>query len=476
MYGSEGGTRLEGGAVESWRRWWVLALGSLALSGMIAGFVAAARVPPLHGFFSDGSFFRRLLVVHVDLALIVWLSASLVALLGRLAPPSSRGALRLSECGWFLALGGVLSMLLGAARGGVPVMANYVPVVDEPFFLVGLVSVGVGLAFGLLASLFAPPAPDADRSAWTFARAGAVTMLAALAAFGIAWRMVPEGLGVRARFEQIVWGGGHLMQGGHLALLLAVWAHLASRLRGPSRHPAMLARWGSGWLVMSSLGSLWLYVRGTASPWAVDGFTDWMRWALGPLVVAAVPWARATARGMGDGVSGFSPVLRGVVRGGVGMLALGMGLGLVISGPTTMIPAHYHASIGAVTLAAMGWGLWIFARGGVGRGDVVRWQPRLFAVGQAVFALGFALCGADGMPRKTFGSEQIVLTEAQRAGLLTMGLGGLLALAGGLWFLALGGLWLLRGGGVRPRRRATRLAKAESAVGAGETGVATAGT
>ncbi len=450
----------QGSGTEGWRRWWALALGSLALSGALAGWVALARVPPFNGWFHDGTLFRRLLVVHVDLALVVWLAAALVALLHRLAPVTARPGARLAELGWTLSVTGVVAMVLGASRGGDPVMANYVPVVDDPLFLGGLGLVALGLLGGLLPALLSPPAPDAGRAAWRLARAGAVTMVAAAAAFGLALRLVPDGLSARAHWEQVMWGGGHLMQGAYLALLIAAWAHLADRLGMASPVRGPLASLLGAWLVLGALGAPLLLSQGTASPLAVDGFSDWMRWALTPMVLVAA-WAAWRWRpDAGEHLDATRrTVARRVVRGGAVMLLAGMALGFAISGPNTVVPAHYHASIGAVTLGAMGLGLLVYAEDGLRLGRAVRWQPVLFATGQLVFAAGFALCGADGMPRKTFGAEQQVLTDAQLAGLVTMGVGGLLALAGGLWFLGLGALWARRrasGCAARPVHRPAR--------------------
>lgn len=66
----------------------------------------------------------------------------------------------------------------------------------------------------------------------------------------------------------------------------------------------------------------------------------------------------------------------------------------------------------------------------------------MFGVGQAVFAVGFALAGAHGMARKAYGAEQHIRTTAETVGLGIMGLGGLMAVSGGLVFLwIVGAAW-----------------------------------
>jgi cytochrome c oxidase subunit I len=111
-----------------------------------------------------------------------------------------------------------------------------------------------------------------------------------------------------------------------------------------------------------------------------------------------------------------------------------------------LVPAHYHASLGAVTVAFMAAAYFVCAlarrdtraaglRASVWR--AAKWQLALFGVGQTVFALGFALGGVYGLGRKAYAAEQHVRSAGELTGLLVMGLGGLVAVAGGLWFLFL---------------------------------------
>jgi heme/copper-type cytochrome/quinol oxidase subunit 1 len=110
------------------------------------------------------------------------------------------------------------------------------------------------------------------------------------------------------------------------------------------------------------------------------------------------------------------------------------------------VPAHYHASLGAVTVAFMAAAYFVCDR--VRRADqcsalgervwrTAKWQLMVFGVGQTVFVLGFAIGGAYGLGRKAYAAEQHVRTAGEVWGLIVMGVGGLVAVAGGLWFLFL---------------------------------------
>jgi hypothetical protein len=62
------------------RRWFALAIGSLVIAGLLSLSVVIGRLPVIAGWIGDPLFFKRCLVVHVDLALVVWFYAFLAAL------------------------------------------------------------------------------------------------------------------------------------------------------------------------------------------------------------------------------------------------------------------------------------------------------------------------------------------------------------------------------------------------------------
>ncbi len=105
-----------------------------------------------------------------------------------------------------------------------------------------------------------------------------------------------------------------------------------------------------------------------------------------------------------------------------------------------MVPAHYHASIGGVTAAFMTLSYVVLAALGLSIDTpklkrAASWQPVVYGVGQMVFAAGFAIAGAYGMSRKTYGAEQATRSLAESIGLGVMGIGGLIAVLGGVLFL-----------------------------------------
>lgn len=119
------------------------------------------------------------------------------------------------------------------------------------------------------------------------------------------------------------------------------------------------------------------------------------------------------------------------------LFLLGCLLGSLIRSDSTMVPAHYHGTVGAVTLAYMALGYRLLPAFGapLGGGKLLRWQPPLYGVGLMILALALAWSGSLGVPRKTLHVDVLVQYPAYFAAMGLAGLGGLLAIVGAALFV-----------------------------------------
>jgi heme/copper-type cytochrome/quinol oxidase subunit 1 len=131
--------------------------------------------------------------------------------------------------------------------------------------------------------------------------------------------------------------------------------------------------------------------------------------------------------------------LRGAALCSMGLFAAGGLAGFLIRGSNTMIPAHYHGAIVAVTLGLMGLVYFVLPRIGkpITLPRAAHWQPYLYAAGQLMHMSGLAWSGGHGVQRKVAGSAQGLEGLAEFAGMGLMGLGGLVSVAGGVLFLVI---------------------------------------
>ena len=422
-------------------RWLALALGSLLVAGLLSLSVVLGRLPGLSRLIDDPLFFKRCLVVHVDLALVVWFYAFASALAALRAGPRPGVVASLSFGGAVL---GVLGLIGGGlVRGAAPVLANYVPVIDHPLFLGGLALFFVGVLAFALRTLGAAAAPSAHGLP-ADAGAGVQTCGLALALAAVSWlsatAALPPGLPPHTFYEFSHWGPGHVLQTANVCAMLAVWLWIAGRLAG---RPVLSAR-GARLLFSALLAPHFIMPllswQGALHRTYLEGATLLMRWGIFPVVLCALALVvRHLRRHAPRTASAEAGILRAGLGASMALTLLGFALGACIRGSTTLVPAHYHASLGGVTAAFMTASYLLLSS--LGRKPVAaaraRGQLLCFGVGQAVFALGFGLGGIYGLGRKTYAGEQHVRTLGEQIGLGVMGLGGLAAAVGGVWFLVL---------------------------------------
>ncbi len=435
------GTRIAAG-------WLAVAVASLVLAGVFALVLVVGRLPGIDTLLGDGSFFHRGLVIHVNLSLVVWFYAFVAALFWLL--PSHNREVRWGKLAIGIATFGIIVLLAAfGLRGAEPVLSNYVPAIDHPLFLVALVLFFGGVALGLLGSRLWGPADESAPSLIPPAarpplKAAAVAFFLALTTVVATYVGMPGSLPPISHYEMLFWGGGHVLQFASVAAMLAVWMML---VEGASGQP-VLGRKSSavlfGLYVMPLFAAPLVSLVWGGGPNARLFFTRLMQLGMAPTVVfVLLACLRALARVGSERATLLRDARVWAFAASAILTLLGFVLGLLISGSNTLVPAHYHANIGAVTASFMGITYTLLEPLGlrVLRGRLLRlsrWQPLLFGIGQLVFATGFAMAGAHGMARKAYGAENVAARmHASGAGLVVMGTGGMVAVAGGLTFLGI---------------------------------------
>lgn len=439
--GARGAGEMTGNGTGPARGWFLFAIGSLVLAGLLSLMLVIGRLPFLGWLFTDPLFFKRALVVHVDLSIVVWFQAGTLAFLGlAMGPRLHRGVTAFSLA---LAAAGVIGLLVGALMpGAMPVLSNYVPVIDHPMFFTGLICwfAGAGIFFAL--ALVTPARTDAKAltpGTVIALRASAAANLLAMVTFIGAWRTTPDAV-PSVFYELVFWGGGHVLQAANVATMLALWLLLLHRWTGrallsPASAVALLAA-----LVLPQTIMPPLAFSGTTASTYFSMATYLMRWTIFPVVSVVLGAAVVQVWRCRAGLDWKDYRVVGLA-GSAALTVLGFILGALIRSSTTLVPGHYHCAIGAVTIALMTAAYDFCAK--VAPEGLAQEMPRrarlqlmLFGGGQAVFGLGFALAGAYGLGRKQYGVEQHVRSLGEYLGLSVMGLGGIIAVAGGIFFLA----------------------------------------
>ena len=250
---------------------------------------------------------------------------------------------RAAEAEITLSAAGILLMAASPAFGGRPLLYDYLPLIDNPFFFAGLASFFAGIGSTAVRALCA----CVGAGEWIGARrlllgGSAFACVAALAGAGLV--ALRFGGGGAELPVEIAWSLGHGLQVSHLLVLMFSLERLLAptRFRVNPAHPLMN---------LAVFAILACAIAGAAIPllsvelWSRGAYTLLMALAgsLGLFWLLALRWERCAGHPLGS--VGSMAVL---------LFVVGVVLGFSIRENDAMVPAHYHAVIGSITLCLMG--------------------------------------------------------------------------------------------------------------------------
>jgi len=431
--------KVEGERLQVASHWLMIAVGFLLASGVYPLLLALARTTYEMPW---KDFFYTALVLHVDFTVLWWLLA-IAAVFWTLA--SSDKWLGWSKLAMLMVVvGGIFAGIAPLLADANPLTNNYVPMLeDNRFFRKGLVLFGFGIFMLVVRALFTISwkelFTDTDGAmrfgVWSSAVAGLVAIIALVWTF-FAMRELAVPLDGRAYYETLFWAGGHVLQFTHSILLMICWLWLAS---------VCGANVPGGFKSVTGLFLITLLcVLITPWPFLMREVTD-------PEFMSWFVWLMRDGNGIAPFFIGLM-VLWGIMKGAsptrenhhlfmsllfsVGLFALGGILGMFIGESSTLITAHYHGSIVAVTMAFMAMTYYWLPQFGF-RSPNLKWakiQVYTYAVGQFVHIIGLAWGGGHGMKRKVVGTTQDIGVQAFVTPQDLVGLGGVVAVLSGVLF------------------------------------------
>ena len=419
--------------------WLWLGLLSLVFSGLFSLLLVLSRTPYLDGLIPFEDFFHTALVVHVDLSVLVWFLAFAGVFW------SLNASARCAACGWLallLAGAGAAVMTVAPFIGaGNALMSNYIPVLQQPAFLSGLVLFGVGIGVLVLRTLlFAPPVGLSMSGAGAL-RFGLNTAVvaAAMSLIAVIWSYqgMPDFLKGKEYYELLFWGGGHVLQFTHTQLMLVSWLWLASASGATPRISPRVVLFLFAWGLLAVFVTPLIYLGHDVTSIEHRLLFTWQMEFGGSLASLLIGAAVLYGVLNGAGTPPHARAERAALLASLLLFGMGGVIGFMIKGSNVTVPAHYHGCIVGVTLAFMGMTYHLLPRLGfqaVAQRLAV-WQLWIYGGGQLLHIIGLAWSGGYGVQRKTAGAAQELRSIEQIAGMGLMGAGGLIAIIGGLLFL-----------------------------------------
>ncbi len=362
---------------------------ALAIAGIYSIILVVLRTPQINHLISNKDLFKSSLIVHVNLSVLVWLMSIISTFW-------SYGIKEFSLASSFskLAFAGMVLMSIGPFVGeSTAFMNNYVPMLENLSFIVGLTLFGVAVLFFSICTFFlsfydlkAPSSAVCFNGWFKLTSSGmfiSVWICMVLSYFSLAEVSKTVELDQDFFYELLYWSGGHYLQfiysQGFIFALVVL-------LEAATMHKSfMLGIYKALFVINFLFAAIGFY--GHINYEIIDGafkefYTLHMIYAggivpiLGVLILAYDLYLIGISKTQSDDVRPFSISNRNTtnledkaLRGrkifinniatfsaisSIILFALGGFIGALISGVNVTIPAHYHGSIVGISICFMG--------------------------------------------------------------------------------------------------------------------------
>lgn len=416
--------------------WLTFAVAALGLSTLLALALIASRTPGINEQLPGTAFFHTALSLHVNLSVTVWVLSAGSALMIYLTPAAS--TLRSSWVALGAAITGTGLMTISPlVTDALPLSNNYIPVLNNTLFICGLMLFALAIIMTASRTLWRlrPWQAEVSQQALQYAVWGAAAAIL-MAALSAIWALLltPQILPAKPYFEQIFWAPGHILQLANTLLMLSAWLFLADQWQlTPENH----SRWKQLILVLAIVPvfsvPLILFIHPPMSDGFKPAFTELMRWGTW---LAALPIGLLLIKKIIP-MRTLLPVWHNGLILSVLLFIAGIGLGALIRDDNVMVPAHYHGTVGAVTLALMTLSFHLLAQlrpAHLLPETIAGWQLRCYGYGTLLMASGLALSGWLGVARK---QPEAALDNGAQITMIIAGVSGTLAIVGSLLFILL---------------------------------------
>jgi hypothetical protein len=417
--------------------WLLIGLIALAISGLFSIILAVAWHPSVKTAPIFATLFQRSLIAHVNLSITIWFLCCAFLLMSEKRsikiPYLDKSAKILMLL--VIALISITSLLPSA----VPILCNYIPLLNHQLFFVAL---GLTMAATMLKILEFVigiiQQPNLNINTHSNIIISAL-LIAAIIAFII------SGQAVRSEIifaedpliygEMLFWGGGHIVQYAWVQLMLMAWVLMLQHTGFKFGNALKLVFYSNLIAILTAPIPYFLYP--VTSGDFRELFTFLMAWISGLAPILFVLYYVAIAlKTKQKLIPPYNDMVSASLWWSVLLFALGGAFAVMINGINVKIPAHYHGSLLGVTVALMGLS-YLLLQTHYDDKAALRlgfWQPAVLGIGQVMHIVGLFWSGGYGVQRKSpmQGGKAIEMADLP---LRIQSTGGGLAIIGGLLFL-----------------------------------------
>ncbi len=427
---------------------------SLALAGVYSIILVMLRTPMLVNLFPNTEIFKSALVIHVNLSILVWLM-SVTACVWSYNLEATTPSI---TCVIIAFISTALIALSPFCGQNFPVMNNYIPMLENIMFILGISLFGVSVLLFALYTLWNCCKISYFNYLINF------TILSTVIMWVLVWvcfiwsyyqlqeiiKLVP--VDIEFYYELLFWSGGHLLQFIYTQILILVMI-------------VLFHVWIGKELRLKKLYLALLYLNFVISVAAISGhllydiidaefkeyYTKQMKYGGGIAATLSliimfyeVKWYHSRIGGNDINPSKdirevqMRLVKTTIICSNI-LFLFGGFIGILITGMNVTIPAHYHGSIVGISVACMGF-CFLLCDDKQQKNSYFTTAIITITIGQMLHIIALLFAGGYGVMRKTPGVE---MTIGSKLLMGIMGGGGLIAIVGGLMFVIICGRRIL---------------------------------
>ena len=399
------------------RKWLVMAVIALAFAGLLSIATVVLRSPAINNLISGGHIFDSALIIHVDLSVLVWMLSMISIMWAMIIDPKHS---YITNKAWWLGLLGVSFMVFAILMpDSDPIKNNYIPILHNIVFLLGLGLFTSAILFNAVLVIFFSKVNDAMEFG---IYCSAVFVMVAFICILAAYQTIPHGVDLHDFYEYLFWGGGHILQFAYTQALVIVYMFI---LNIKSTTFLRIMFFVNLLLVIPAAFIYCIYPVYDHD--LIEFFTKHMKFIGGLLPIAIIIYSYKKFR------FNFNYTNTALIWS-ILLFVYGGWLGMTINDINVTVPAHYHGSIIAITIALMAFAYFLLPPLGflAISNRMANIQILMYGIGQTLHISGLAWMGGYGALRKTAGMD---LPIEAHMGRIIFIIGGAIAVVAGLMFV-----------------------------------------
>ncbi len=420
--------------------WLIISVICLGTAGLYSIAVSMMRLPAVYKIFHLPDFFKISLVIHVTLSINFWFMV-----IGMYNMQNFLGKSHITRLlKYIVGLGVLLIIISGFIPYSSPVIINYIPLIDNLYFIVGLglfLGAFLAISFATLFKIFQSNREIFSNVKTHFLFSISFSTIIAYACLIGSYLINKDYIrpGIKFNLEEFSWGIGHILQFtfvevGFLCLIRNLSEY--NEFLNVKTHP----QWFN-WFLTLKIAVISIAPFFYFSSNHYELFTLHMRYAIGLFLIPSIYLIiKNLAAGTWRNYQHYSVI--GLILTIV-MNIFGGVLGFAIHEINVTVPAHYHGSLLAITITIMS-----FFYGAISdiskKINLIIFTPKIrmisfiqlasYGVGNIMHIVGLMIMGGYGALRKTPGDIPMNIFFGKNVFMI----GSLLSVAAGITFIVFG--------------------------------------